>query len=206
MPAIINHADRRRALAERAADIIATGGLDALTVKAVAQAAGFSTKVVSHYFADKRDLLLATYRVAAQSSFELATSSQPSRGADVLAHLLSLLPTTPTAVRNWKVWFAFWGQAIADPEFSGEQARQIAAAESRLAELIRADPRFADLDAASGTQLAEEAMVTVLGVALRSLFDPANWPATRQRELALRPLSAAGLVRRSGSTNRSLDR
>jgi len=191
MPAIVNQADRRDALAGRAAEIIAAGGLEAATVKAVAGAAGFSTKVVSHYFVDKRDLLLATYRFAAQSSLALARAGQPAGRADAEAHLLALLPTTPTGVRNWKVWFAFWGYAISDPEFSDEQAHQIAASEARVAELMAADPRFAHLDEPSRRQLAGDAMITVLGVALRAVFDLGAWPGARQQRLVREALAAA---------------
>jgi Uncharacterized protein conserved in bacteria len=68
MPAVIDHDARRNTLAEIAADLLATGGVESATVRAVAAAAGFSTKAVTHYFPDKRALMLLTYRHAALTS------------------------------------------------------------------------------------------------------------------------------------------
>src|SRR5256885_12824300 len=102
MPAIIDHDARRAALAEIAADLIAAEGLDAATVRRLAQAAGASTKVVSHYFQDKRALLLMTYRFAAADSAESA--AERAGPADARSYALSLLPTRPDMVRNWRGW------------------------------------------------------------------------------------------------------
>ncbi len=73
MPARGDHGQRRQQVARIAADLVAADGLAAATRRRIAEAAGCSTTVVSHYFTDKRDLVTATYRevgdrVAARSS------------------------------------------------------------------------------------------------------------------------------------------
>lgn len=93
MPAVIDHDARRNALAEIAADIVATGGAEAATVRAVAAAAGFSTKAVTHYFPDKRALMLLTYRHAALTSKARTKASQPQNRGDLGALYRALLPT-----------------------------------------------------------------------------------------------------------------
>src|SRR6476660_7853014 len=78
MPTYVDHHARRLQVTEVAAEIVAARGVEALTVRAVAAATGFSTAVVSHYFLDKRDLLRSTFRAAANRStsrFESAASS-----------------------------------------------------------------------------------------------------------------------------------
>ena len=57
MPKQVDHERRRRAVAAVAADLVAAEGRRALTVRNVADAAGYSTTVVSHYFDDLADLL-----------------------------------------------------------------------------------------------------------------------------------------------------
>ena len=98
MPAVVDHDARRAELARIAADVIAAEGVEAATVRAIARAAGFSTKVVSHYFQDKRALLLMTYRFAAGSSAQAAAESAGED--DATAYLLSLLPARPAMIRR----------------------------------------------------------------------------------------------------------
>jgi AcrR family transcriptional regulator len=175
MPRIIDHDARRAALASLAADLIAQGGVEAATVRAIAAAGGFSTKVVSHYFQDKRALLLLTYRFAADDSAVLAEAV-----ADARAHLLSLLPISDRMVRNWKVWLAFWAFAISDPAFAAEQRRQVERARAAVAAALGRDPRFTGLSASAREAAARELVTTVIGVALQAAFDPGDWPPERQ--------------------------
>lgn len=65
MPVTVNHQDRRLAIAEIVADIIATRGLDGVTIRNVATAAGYSTTIVTLYFSGKYDLLKHTHQIAA---------------------------------------------------------------------------------------------------------------------------------------------
>ncbi|MEY4238121.1 MAG: hypothetical protein RL339_722 [Pseudomonadota bacterium] len=180
MPAAIDHGQRRLALAEVAADLVAAGGADAATVRAVAQAAGFSTKSVTHYFADKRALMLLTYRHAALSSQELTEASQPAGGGDVAALLHALLPIEAKVERNWRVWFSFWGLAIADPEFSAEQRQRVREFVARIADTLSADPRFADLLPEQRPAIARDLLAMLIGVVTQAVFDREQWPPERQ--------------------------
>jgi AcrR family transcriptional regulator len=180
MPAIIDHDARRAALAEIAANLIAAEGIEAATVRRLALAAGFSTKVVSHYFTDKRALLLMTYQFAADDSARRAAASERGEGAGARARVLSLLPIEPVMLRNWKVWFAFWGFAVSDAEFGREQRRQVVRARRQVAEALARDADFSRLDQDAGDQAARELITLIIGIALQAAFDPEDWPAERQ--------------------------
>ena len=65
MPRVVNHEVRRREVASIAAQVVVKEGRAGLTVRNVAQAAGCSTTVVSHYFADMAELFYETYAFAA---------------------------------------------------------------------------------------------------------------------------------------------
>ena len=190
MPAIIDHDARRAALARIAADLIAAEGLDAATVRRLAEAAGFSTKVVSHYFADKRALLLLTYQFAADHSAQRAVRTRSDGSANARAHVLSLLPTEADMLRDWKVWLAFWGHAIADPGFAREQRGQVLRARAEIAEALARDPAFARLDADGRAAAARELLSVVIGVALQAAFDPDDWPAERQAQPILERMAS----------------
>lgn len=197
MPAAIDHDQRRLALAEVAADLVAAGGADAATMRAVAQAAGFSTKAVTHYFADKRALMLLTYRHAALSSQALTDASQPVGRADVAALLHSLLPIDAKVERNWRVWFSFWGLAIADPEFAAEQRDRVRDFVGRIAAILASDPRFADLSAEKRPALAEDLLAQLIGIVTQVVFDREQWPPKRQIGAIDRALLRSAKARKS---------
>lgn len=180
MPAVIDHDARRAALAEVAADLVATGGAEAATVRAVASAAGFSTKAVTHYFPDKRALMLLTYRHAALSSQARTDALQPAGGGDVAALLHALLPTDPKVERDWRVWFSFWGLAMSDPDFAAEQRVRMRDFVGRIAAILAADPRCAHLPAGRHHDTASSLLAGLFGIVTQAIFDPEAWPAARQ--------------------------
>lgn len=182
MPAAIDHAARRIALAEVAADLVARGGAEAATVRAVAAAAGFSTKSVTHYFADKRALMLLTYRHAALGSQARTDASQPSTGGDIAALLRALLPADPVVERDWRVWFAFWGLAIGDPEFAAEQRLRVREFVKRIADCLAADPACAHLAAEERPRAASALLAALVGIVTQVIFDPDAWPAAQQAD------------------------
>jgi AcrR family transcriptional regulator len=190
MPAIVDHQARRAILARIAADIIAARGIEAATVRAIADAAGSSTKIVSHYFRDKRALLMATYRSATDDSSVRAVATQDRGRADVCAYLLSLLPASGPMLRNWKVWLAFWAYAISDPEFAEEQRGQVLGTRAQVARLLEHDPSFSGLETETRTRAARDLLTVVIGVALQAAFDPEDWPPERQGRPVVERLAA----------------
>ena len=57
-----NHDERRRRIAAVTVEVIARDGLEAATVRRIATELGGPTKIVTHYFSDKHELLVWTYR------------------------------------------------------------------------------------------------------------------------------------------------
>lgn len=196
MPAAIDHETRRIALAEVAADLVAAGGAEAATVRAVAAAAGFSTKAVTHYFPDKRALMLLTYRHAALSSQVRTDASQPEGRADIAALLRALLPTETKVERDWRVWFSFWGLAIADPEFAAEQRGRMREFVGRIAECLARDPAFAHLAVDALPEAASALFAALVGIVTQAIFDPDGWPAARQVDAIERELARIAPVKR----------
>jgi AcrR family transcriptional regulator len=182
MPAVIDHDARRTALAEIAADLVANGGSEAATVRAVAAAAGFSTKAVTHYFPDKRALMLLTYRHAALSSQARTDASQPAEGGDIKALLHALLPIDPKVERDWRVWFSFWGLAIADPEFAAEQRERMRDFVGQIGAILAADPDCAHVTVEQRPVTASALLAALFGTVTQAIFDPEAWSAARQSD------------------------
>jgi TetR/AcrR family transcriptional regulator, transcriptional repressor of bet genes len=178
----IDHGERRQKIAGIAADVIAREGLDAATVRRIAAEAGFSTTIVTHYFANKDEVLLWAYRfVAAQAvrRFDQVVALEPG---DVVGGLLSLTAVDESTRPGWRVYIAFWQKAGAEPLFADEQRLWSEHALARVGEVIRS--RFGDrIDSRQAAQLL---IALVQGISLQALFDPVSWSREKIRTVLSR--------------------
>ena len=184
MPKIVDHDARRRQVAARAVEIVATEGIDALTTRSVAGAAGYSTAVVSHYFEGKDDLLLATFRLASDRARDRFVAAVDAAVPDqrLARGLEALLPTSEEARQEWSVFLAFWGKAIALPELAAEQAARVRSASSRVARLMEVGPG-AGVPRGRRADVARQLLVAVQGISTYAVFDPQEWGPQRQRRM-----------------------
>ncbi|MBI1181126.1 MAG: TetR family transcriptional regulator [Alphaproteobacteria bacterium] len=192
MPRQVDHDARRQEVSLIAAKLIAQVGVERVTVRELARAAGYSTAIVSHYFADKRQLLLFTYQAAAQSAQERVDAVLGRSPDDLEGCLTALLPLDEERRREWQVWFAFWGMAIGDAEFAAEQRRRMAGSRRMLVRVLRAMsasgklPPNGDFD----PDLAARQFLTLInGLAVQVGFDPDDWPAERQMLMLKRTIA-----------------
>ncbi len=184
MPRLVDHDARRREVAEVAARLIAQVGVERVTVRELAKAAGYSTAIVSHYFADKRQLLLFTYQAAAQAAQARVDAVLKPAPDDLIGSIEALLPLDEERHREWQVWLSFWGMAIGDPEFAAEQRRRVLDTRKRIEKVLRAMAANGKLPADSDFDLiARELLTMINGLAVQAGFDPADWPAERQRKV-----------------------
>jgi AcrR family transcriptional regulator len=195
MARVVDHDERRAHLIEVAARLIAKSGMDGLTVREVAKAAGVSTGVVSHYFADKRDLLKLTFDVTADSVYGQVAEQLARDGHDPEICLEGFLPIDAERRRGWRVWLAFWGLAIGDREFAADQKLRARRARDLVARILRAGRDAGELRPEVDIEAAAALVLGVVqGIAAQATFDPKDWPPERQRQVlaaALRPLRVA---------------
>ena len=171
-------------MATLATTLIARGGIDAATVRDIAAAGGYSTKVVSRYFSDKRELLLLVYRAAAERARGRLMGARAARGDDVLACTDALLPLDAERRTDWAVWLAFWGMAVSDQGFSREQRRRVRSTRQFLGAVIENAAAAGELPEDTDAQwLAAELLTAVNGVAVQAMFDPGDWPVERQQAM-----------------------
>ncbi len=190
MPRIANHDARRADLIEVAATLIADSGMDGLTVRSVANAAGVSTGVVSHYFEDKRDLLQQTYDATAEDVYDRVAQTFTRDPGEMQALLEGFLPLDAQRLRGWRVWFAFWGLAIGDAELAKDQKQRARRALKLIGQILSAAvdaghlPRNLDIDTSAALVNG-----SIQGIAAQTVFDPKEWPPARQTRVL------AGLLR-----------
>ena len=184
MPVFVDREERRQQVVTVASRLIAEAGLDAVTVRDVAEAAECSTAIVSHYFHNKRELLFVTYHSSIERATARCVAALAGSDGDLKAYLAELMPLGEEQLIEWKIWLAFWARAVADPEIAEIQRNCILRTRENILKILR------DLQArgalAPGFDLADEArriLTLMLGLAVQTLFDPADWLAERQHAI-----------------------
>jgi AcrR family transcriptional regulator len=178
MPKVVDIAERRAELAAAAAHLIARAGVGAATLRDVAAEAGWTTGALTHYFADKRELLLFTFRSSLALRHAAREERDPSRPKEaLLSSLEGALPLDDAGRRHWMVTVAFCAQAAGDEELSRTQRDAYRDFRGALADLVRRGAGEPTGDAAA---LAERLIAVADGIAMQALFDPQSWPPDRQ--------------------------
>lgn len=188
MPKLVDPEIRRVELTDAAARLIARAGIGAATLRNVAAEAGLTTGALTHYFADKRELLLRTFEASLQGRL----ARRPPRGPGDITEslrdtLVGALPIDEERRRHWMVTVAFCAEAAGDAELAGTQRDAYREFRGHVAQLLaRALPARTRGDTLA---LAEHLIAQVDGVAVQALFDPESWPAERQLAALERALS-----------------
>ncbi len=191
MPKIVDADDRRAALAAAAARLISTVGLDKVRLKDVAAEAGWTTGALTHYFPDKRALLMMAMTTALDQLQGRKESIVDERGDELRWLLEQALPLDDDRRQHWRVSQALYVQSWGDPELTEIRVRAYRRWRRRIVDLITeamASGRIStDLTAEDA---ADETIAIVDGVATQALYDPERWLPERQLRLLDRHLAA----------------
>lgn len=192
MPKIIDIDERRQELTDAAARLIARAGLGAATLRDVAAEAGLTTGALTHYFADKRELLHSTFVASLQHRRARRPDDWPDDPhATLRAALAAALPMEEDTRRHWMVTVAFCAEANGDAALAATQRDAYRDYRSRVAGLVE---RCTGGSVDDGLEIAEQLIGAVDGIALQALFDPESWPPARQMAALDRALESIGYM------------
>lgn len=190
MPRQVDHVQRRSEISGAVWQVVSESGLEGLTLRAVAAAAGCTTGLVTHYFRDKK-ALLAHARSVMHRRMADRIDAMPLRYADPRAHLYAVaeqaLPLDEERHLEAVVWSSFLLTTRTDPGLLREHSVSHASWVRRLTVLVRAalpgEPEPGDL------QERVRALVVCLdGLALNAVIDPDAYPPDLQRRVLDRQL------------------
>jgi AcrR family transcriptional regulator len=178
MPRAVDVDERRIELAAAAARVIARAGLGGATMREVAAEAGWTTGALTHYFADKRQLLQFTLEMSLEGRRAQSVGRRElAPEAALRAALVAALPFEEQARLHWIVTVAFCAHAVGDGELAEIQRDAYRAYRDDVAAMVARAGRGRGNAA---TREAERLIALADGVALQALFDPESWPAARQ--------------------------
>jgi AcrR family transcriptional regulator len=196
MPARGDHETRRADVAAAVWRVLASSGFDGLTLRAVAAEMGASTGLLTHYFANKRDLVRYAHEIAAErtDTRRLPAADEPGLAALRVA-LVNVLPLTPETTAMSRVWVSFWDAALGDEALSEAQRARYERWRGRLRTCAGAAQERGELSVETpAADVAVEAAAFAHGLVVQALFDPDRLPPDRQ--LALLDNFLAGLTSR----------
>lgn len=179
MPKIVDHEERRASIAAAAAEAIAEDGIEAVTMKGIAERAGVTTGAVTHYFSDKDEVVLAALLLV-DAAMQLRLEAALALGHSPVDVLLAALPHDADSRRDWRVWRVFSDRAsrseslLAHYRTSTEAWLQ--AATAGIAERSGCGVDQARLD-------AEVVVAAVDAIGDAASADHASWPVDRQRRV-----------------------
>jgi AcrR family transcriptional regulator len=184
MPKLVDIDERRSALIDATSREIAQRGLAKVTLRSIARVNGWSTGIVTHYFTDKHELLMATFQERADRSrrqIELAVAG----GATLLdAAVDAALPLDDERLTDWRVYLAYMGAAVGEPDLG----RLLRDRQERFADTLAVaiDDGVAGRRFAAGLDARHEAarlMVVLNGVAIQAVLAPDLWSPPAQRRI-----------------------
>lgn len=194
MPRVVNHEVRRREVAAIAAQVVVKEGRAGLTVRNVAQAAGCSTTVVSHYFTDMAELFYETYAFAASRTALRIQAVLDNDPTNITGLIEATLPLDNERIEEWRIWFAFWSEALTSPLFASDQRIRAQKAVERIEKCLQLLHQNKKLPKSVNTAHAADRLAALIpGIASEAIFDPQKWPASRQRQTLRTELQLLGL-------------
>ena len=180
MPPPVDHEARRKQVAAIAATLLARSGLEGVTFRDIARAAGYSTAIVSHYFRNKRELMTYIFRSAAFGTVA-KVDEELAAGTPIQQCVEWLLPLDEARTRDWQIWIAFWGHVANDPDMLAEQQRRAREALDLIRRVLAREYNGLDIDEQTVELRARRLLTMVTGLATETVFDPQQWPPDRQR-------------------------
>lgn len=198
MPARRDPEEARRAVIDVTTEVIASEGLGSLSIRKVADRAGFSTSFITHYFASKEDLVLATYQAHATAASERTRHAlaDPPDGDPLMGLLSALLPLDADRMLEWRIWTAFQGLTIGDARLTAQWRSRVRTALARIRGVIDAERAAGRLPGSVDSALESQRLLALVnGIAFLALLDPRGMPARRQRSLVADELAR---LRRAG--------
>jgi AcrR family transcriptional regulator len=207
VPKIVDHDARRDEIVEAVWRLVSRDGIAAATTRNIALEARCSNGVLSHYFADKGELLhAALLRGYRRVETRVEESLARAKGLEALREVLLLaLPLDGESLVGNQVELAFWGFAVGNPRLAREHHVTYERFRAIVRTLLKDARRRREIPANEDVDVAGDALVALIdGLGMEASLFPDVFPPARQRAVIDRVLSGlAGTKRAAKSRARS---
>jgi AcrR family transcriptional regulator len=176
MPKTVDHDERRKDLADAVLAIIARTGINGVTVRAVAQEAGWSTGVLTHYFGNRHEMMLGALRRAAavtgRRQAEVVRRAERDAVTTLETILDEVLPLDAERLALTRIFLFFYAEAAAEDAVRQEIGGYLANWRRFVEETVRRAQADGALHPSHDPADAADALVALTdGMAVHALFD-----------------------------------
>ncbi|WP_433224945.1 TetR/AcrR family transcriptional regulator [Microtetraspora malaysiensis] len=195
MPKIVDHAERRDEVMAAARRVILRDGVEGATTRAIAKEAGYSNGVLTHYFADKDDILLSALRdshrrIANRLKDKLAGLTGLAALREVL---LDNLPLDEERAAETGLEVGFWGRGLSSPALLALQREDAAELRYLVRSLLSSAAAAGEIRAAADLgedldDVTERLLALIDGLSAHRLLYPDRMSPERLERLILREL------------------
>lgn len=185
MPKIVDHEAKRREIIMATWRVINAGGLAGTTIREIAREAGCSSGVLSHYFADREDIL-ASAMVMAHRGVRKRTDARIKRlhlhGLGALRILmLESLPLDEQGVLEARIEACFWGAAVGNERLMKLQNSEVEGFCRRVrVRLLEAGQAGELQDGVGIDDVIDECLALMDGFSIQAVLNPDRTPPSRQ--------------------------
>lgn len=177
MPKIVDHDERRDELADAVLKIVAEIGINGVTVRAVAAEAGWSPGIITHYFGNRREMLIGGLRrasaIAGSRQQHLLDRASEDPVGSLEQILESVLPVDAPRLALSRVFLFFYAEAAADDAAKDEVAGALMRWRAAVAEVFRLGQEQGVFDSGVAAKDAAAYLVGLVdGLSIHALFDP----------------------------------
>jgi AcrR family transcriptional regulator len=112
---------RREEVLEHARRVIMRDGLEATSLRRIAREGSFTTGVLTHYFADKSELISACFEWTMRTwldRVEREIRDAPTAEESVCRFVSVAVPYAPERHGEWRLWLNFVGTAAGDQQLA----------------------------------------------------------------------------------------
>jgi AcrR family transcriptional regulator len=186
MPKEVDHDERREELLEAVWRVIARDGMEGTKIRGIAKETGWSTGVLSHYFADKDDIIGSALRLA----YERIASRWDAKlegltGVRALYELvLDNLPLDEERELETKLLMNYWSLMIRGHDLAARPRRRGPLLIDWLTKLVREGQEAGEIRRDEAPEdIAERLLGLIDGFSLHALISPER--LTRDRQVSL---------------------
>ncbi len=183
MPKIVDHEAQRRHIALSACRALARRGVERTTMADIAREASVTTGMITHYFANKRDIVAAALRLVFQRTEE-RIEAMIEGGEDRLFSILKeTLPIDAARRDECAVWVSFWGKVTNDPKLAAVNRTLHEDALDLYGRAIGAAwPESSHWRGATFDAVHISVLNFLNGLTASAVTSPQGWPVERQLE------------------------
>lgn len=195
MPKIVDHEERRAEVVAAARRVILRDGIEGATTRAIAKEAGYSNGVLTHYFTDKDDILLAALRTSHRRIVTRLKDKLSGRtGLTALRELLlDNLPLDAERAGETALEVGFWGRSLAGGTLLDVQREEAAELRHLVRSLLAAAATAGEITATEDLDdVTERLLALVDGLSLHRLLYPDRLPPDTLTRLMTAELDRLG--------------